>query len=83
MHWDRTVTTIYLDGQFWVALIERCTASGQVAARHVFGPEPNNAELLDWPGGSWRRLRFVSGLEPPPYDGRRRREAGRTGKLPG
>ena len=55
----RTVTTIHFDGQFWVALVERHGDDGSYAcARHVFGPEPNNAEVLDWAGRGFSALPF-------------------------
>lgn len=38
--------TVYFDGQFWVALIERSTDQGLAALRHVFGAEPHDDELL-------------------------------------
>ncbi len=44
----QTITTVYHDGRFWVALIERLDGDAVEIARHVFGPEPGNAELLDW-----------------------------------
>jgi hypothetical protein len=45
--------------QFWVALIERYRGAERVVARHVFGPEPNNAELLAWASVSLRDLHFT------------------------
>jgi len=81
MQWDRTVATIYFDGQFWVALIERHGGGTRLAARHVFGPEPNNAELLEWAAGPWRGLRFVAIPIAPPHDPRRRREDRRLGPV--
>jgi len=81
MQWDRTVTTIYFDGQFWVAVIEHHRGAESVAARHVFGPEPNNAELLAWAGERWQRLHFDGETALAPHDPRRRREDRRTGKV--
>lgn len=43
-----TITTIYFDGQFWCALIERCEDGKTYAGRHVFGAEPSNPEILTW-----------------------------------
>lgn len=43
-----TVTTIYFDGQFWCALIERCEDGKTYAGRYVFGSEPSNPEILNW-----------------------------------
>ena len=45
---DFTATTIYFDGQFWCALIERCAGGRLYAGRYVFGAEPSNPELLNW-----------------------------------
>ena len=84
MQWDRTVSTIYFDGQFWVALVEHHRGTESVAARHVFGPEPNNAELLQWAGQSWRRLHFAGDTANlVPHDSRRRREDRQMGKVKG
>ena len=59
---SRTVTTIYHDGQFWVGLVERFDVGGNyTCARHVFGPEPNNAELLNWAGSGFSELVFAAG----------------------
>ena len=59
---SRTVTTIYHDGQFWVALVERFGVGGNYScARHVFGPEPNNAELLIWASSGFSDLVFAAG----------------------
>lgn len=82
---QQTVTTIYCDGQFWVALIERLDGETVVAARHVFGPEPSNAELLDWAGQGFSGLRFVPAparvlTEPPSNPKRRKRVAAAEAK---
>jgi hypothetical protein len=62
----RTVTSVFFDRQFWVALVERWEADGSYsAARHVFGEEPSNAELLRWAGLGFGYLRFVPGTAPP------------------
>lgn len=45
---DFTVTTIYFDGQFWCALIERHLQDKCFVGRHVFGAEPSNPKLLEW-----------------------------------
>jgi hypothetical protein len=54
----RTITSIFFDGQFWVAEIERRSEDGLETARHCFGAEPNNAELLHWVDSELPRLRF-------------------------
>lgn len=43
--------TLYYDGQFWIGLVELRADDGVRAARHVFGTEPNNAELLAFATG--------------------------------
>lgn len=62
-----TVTTIYHDGQFWIAVIERVQSDGSYqVTRHIFGPEPSNAELLDWAASGFSHLRFSEGVRPSP-----------------
>ena len=77
---SQTITTITYDGQFWIALIERRDGTGASLARHVFGAEPSNAELLAWAGQGFENLGFVpSSLpltpEPSVNPKRRKREA--------
>ena len=43
--------TLYYDGQFWIGLVEFRDDDGVRAARHIFGSEPNNAELLAFAAG--------------------------------
>ncbi|HEX4226098.1 MAG TPA: YjdF family protein [Pseudonocardiaceae bacterium] len=43
--------TLYHDGQFSIGLVEFREADGVRAARHIFGGEPNNAELLAFAAG--------------------------------
>ena len=43
-----TITTIYFDGQFWCALIERNIDGTNYCGRYVFGEEPSNPRLLHW-----------------------------------
>lgn len=41
--------TVFFDGTYWVGVVEICEPDGWVrAARHIFGAEPTNAELLDF-----------------------------------
>ena len=77
---SQTITTICFDGQFWVAIIERIDGDSIYVARHVFGPEPSNAELLAWAGKGFDGLRFSQvparvAAEPPANPKRRKREA--------
>ena len=60
----QTVSTILFDGQFWMALIERCSDNGKVqVARYIFGPQPTNNDLLDFYLNRYSRLRFHSSEE--------------------
>ena len=44
---DEVITTIYYDGQFWAALVEKISSDGTVrVGRHVFGSEPDNGDIL-------------------------------------
>jgi hypothetical protein len=43
---DVVFLTIYFDGQFWIGLIERVDDSRLRVARHVFGSEPSDIEVL-------------------------------------
>ena len=43
-----TITTIYFDGQFWCAMIEKNVAGQNFSGRYVFGEEPSNPRLLNW-----------------------------------
>lgn len=40
------VFTVYFEGPFWVGVLERDDGGCLLVARHVFGSEPTNAELL-------------------------------------
>lgn len=43
-----TVTTIYFDGQFWCALIERHLQNQCFVGKHIFGAEPSNPQIIEW-----------------------------------
>jgi len=67
---SQTTTFIYFDGQFWIGLVERLDDGRYSAARHIFGPEPTNAQLLIWAADGFAALRFSAGknvgeLVPP------------------
>jgi hypothetical protein len=51
--------TIFFDGQFWIGLATRIGTHGNEVARHVFGPEPTDAELIQWFRNDYCRLEFV------------------------
>jgi hypothetical protein len=42
------VTTVFFDGQFWTALIEKHQDGKIALGKYVFGPEPENPRLLQW-----------------------------------
>lgn len=43
-----TITTIYFDGQFWCALIEKCIDGDMYIGRYIFGEEPSNPRIIDF-----------------------------------
>ena len=55
----RTITSIFFDGQFWVAEIERHGECCVEIARYCFGSEPSNAELVDWVDKELPKLQFL------------------------
>ena len=40
--------TVYFDGQFWIGLVECADADRLRAARHIFGAEPSEVEVLNF-----------------------------------
>lgn len=55
----RTSLTVFFDGRFWTALVERNDGNSICIARHVFGPEPGTAEIQQWVQSGYGRLQFV------------------------
>lgn len=45
---DFTITTVYFDGQFWCAFIQKSVGGELFCGRHVFGAEPTNPILQEW-----------------------------------
>lgn len=45
---DFTITTVYFDGQFWCAFIQKMAGGTLYAGRYVFGVEPSNPRILEW-----------------------------------
>jgi hypothetical protein len=39
---------VYFEGQFWVGVIEEQEGTRMKAVRYVFGPEPNEVEVLEF-----------------------------------
>ncbi|MDC7223837.1 MAG: DUF2992 family protein [Spirochaetales bacterium] len=61
---DEVITTIYFDGQFWAALVEKISPDGSVhIARFTFGPEPTKADIRDFYFNHYHRLHFHKGEE--------------------
>ena len=44
----RAVFSVYFEGPFWVGVLESEDGGELCVARHVFGAEPSNPELLDF-----------------------------------
>ena len=42
------VFTVFFEGPFWVGVLESEEDGVLTVARHVFGPEPSNAELVEF-----------------------------------
>ncbi len=45
---DFTITTVYFDGQFWCAFIQKQINGMFYSGRYVFGTEPTNPQLVQW-----------------------------------
>lgn len=67
--------TIFFDGTFFAALAERRNGDALTAAKHVFGPEPSDAEVLEWVLTQFAKLEFS-----PPIEAGRKRIAARNPK---
>ena len=68
---DRMEFTIYFEKPFWIGLCIYYTDSGIKAAKHVFGNEPSNGEILEFYRDDFGRLEFFSIPDPGcnPADG--------------
>ncbi len=42
------ITTIYFDGQFWKAIIEKQEENGTAIGEYTFGAEPSNNDIKDF-----------------------------------
>jgi Protein of unknown function (DUF2992) len=66
------VFTVFHDGHFWVGVLELHADDGGRAARHVFGPEPGNAELAEFCAGpGYAALSRAAAAAPPVPDAER------------
>ena len=45
---DFTITTVYFDGQFWCAFIQKQMQGVFYSGRYVFGAEPSSPQLIQW-----------------------------------
>ncbi len=50
--------TIFFDKRFWVGTFERTDKAGYAVARHVFGGEPSDSEVLDFVLHDYHELNF-------------------------
>ncbi|WP_068088218.1 YjdF family protein [Polycladidibacter stylochi] len=57
------ICSIFYDGQFWVAEFERYSQNTLQTARHIFGPEPNNAELREWSAIVSKNLKWSQAVQ--------------------
>ncbi|MBU1079767.1 MAG: YjdF family protein, partial [Spirochaetes bacterium] len=63
---ENSTCTVFFDGRFWIALAVRTDEAGVASiARHVFGPEPTNPELLRFYLFVLPALRYLPGLPAP------------------
>ena len=57
--------TVFFDGTFFAALVERREGTQLRAAKHVFGPEPSDPEVLNWVLQDFAKLKLSPGVEAP------------------
>ncbi|HZE41373.1 MAG TPA: YjdF family protein, partial [Stackebrandtia sp.] len=57
--------TVFFEDPFWVGVLEIAGPDGVRAARHVFGPEPSNAELWQFVRRDFGRLLDAAMAAPP------------------
>ena len=57
--------TVFFDGTFFAALIERREGEQLRVAKHVFGPEPSEPEVLSWVLKDFAKLKLSPGVEAP------------------
>jgi hypothetical protein len=68
----REIFTVYFDGRFWAGVLELYCDEGVRAARHIFGAEPTNPELLEFAGkGEFLSLSRMAEKSPPVPAGQR------------
>ncbi|KLU62456.1 hypothetical protein CEB3_c11900 [Peptococcaceae bacterium CEB3] len=60
--------TVYYDDQFWVGVVEERVQTGLTVARHVFGSEPHDSDVLWFVNHVM--LDLLTGSKPLTYDAR-------------
>ena len=50
--------TIFFDQRYWVGTFERTDKKGYAVARHIFGKEPADQEVLDFVLTQYQTLQF-------------------------
>lgn len=61
---DESLFTVYFDDPYWVGVIELTVAGNYSVARIVFGPEPTDAQILEYLFKNYpNNVRFTKGLE--------------------
>lgn len=76
---SRTELTVFFDGSFWRALVERRAEGLLSIASHVFGEEPSDAEVFRWWISSSAFLEFTQPISSD--NGSSDRPQGRTKKV--
>ena len=66
-----TTLTVFFEGQFYVGIAERVSGGELCACRIVFGPEPKDAEVLQYVAERWRTLSFSPPVEAEAHSGKR------------
>lgn len=56
---DRNMSsfTVLFQPPFWVGILERWDEEGYSAAKVTFGAQPTDAQIYEWIGREWHRLR--------------------------
>lgn len=74
---DKVVTTVFFDGRFWIALVEKTDAQGRLfVGKYTFGPEPTNSDLLDFVLNKYPFLKFHRSETDGPAESRCRTGSG-------
>lgn len=63
--------TICFENPFWIGLVETEDEGDYQVARHVFGPEPTDPEIIEFIRDNWNELRFTAELQVEKTEGRK------------